>query len=57
VAQVLPTFNGFHPLGRNGQAKDITEAILYFASERAGWTTGAILPVDGGVLAGQHANG
>ena len=32
VEQVLPTFNGFHPLGRNGQPKDITEAILYFAS-------------------------
>ena len=56
VEQVLPTFNGFHPLGRNGQPTDITEAILYFASDRAGWTTGAILPVDGGVTAGQHAN-
>jgi len=56
VAQVLPTFNGFHPLGRNGQPKDITEAILYFASERSGWTTGAILPVDGGVTAGHLAN-
>jgi NAD(P)-dependent dehydrogenase (short-subunit alcohol dehydrogenase family) len=56
VAQVLPTFNGFHPLERNGQPRDITEAILYFASERAGWTTGAVLPVDGGVTAGQHVN-
>lgn len=56
VKKVLPTFNGFHPLGRNGQPKDITEAILYFASERASWITGAILPVDGGVTAGQHVN-
>ena len=56
VAKVLPTFNGFHPLGRNGQPKDITEAILFLASDRAGWITGAILPVDGGVAAGQHTN-
>ena len=49
---VLPTFNGFHPLGRNGQPADVVEAILFLASQRAGWITGVVLPVDGGVTAG-----
>lgn len=37
-----------HPLGRNGRPADIAEAVLYFAGEASAWTTGAILPVDGG---------
>lgn len=37
-----------HPIGRMGTADDIAKAILYFASDDASWTTGAILAVDGG---------
>ena len=37
-----------HPLGRIGQPDEIGKAVLYFASEDASWTTGAILTVDGG---------
>ena len=40
-----------HPLGRIGRGLDIAMAALYFASEDSSWTTGAILPVDGGVAA------
>ncbi|RIY38734.1 SDR family NAD(P)-dependent oxidoreductase [Psittacicella gerlachiana] len=53
VAQTLPTFNSFHPLGRNGKPLDIAQAILFFASDEAQWITGTILPVDGGVMAGK----
>lgn len=54
VAETLPTFNAFHPLGRNGQPADIAEAILFLASEKASWITGSILSVDGGVMAGRN---
>ncbi|MBA3703350.1 MAG: SDR family oxidoreductase, partial [Rubrobacteraceae bacterium] len=48
---VLDSVNAFHPLGRHGQPEDVVEAILFLASERAGWITGSTLPVDGGVMA------
>jgi len=51
----LASFNAFHPLGRNGQARDITEAVLFLADEeKSGWITGVVLPVDGGVTAGRN---
>jgi NAD(P)-dependent dehydrogenase (short-subunit alcohol dehydrogenase family) len=54
VKEVLPTFNAFHPLGRNGQPADVASAILFLASKEASWITGALLPVDGGVTAGRN---
>lgn len=53
VREVLPGFNAFHPLGRNGQPADVAEAILFLASQQASWITGTVLPVDGGVMAGR----
>lgn len=35
-------------LRRLGQADDIANAVLFFASDRAGWITGQTLSVDGG---------
>jgi dihydroanticapsin dehydrogenase len=37
-----------HPIGRIGKPEEVAKAILYFASDDAAWTTGAILAVDGG---------
>lgn len=49
------SFNKFHPLGRNGQPRDITEAVLFLADDdRSGWITGVVLPVDGGITAGRN---
>ncbi len=54
VAETLPNFNAFHPLGRNGQPRDVAEAILFLASDKADWITGTVLSVDGGVTAGRQ---
>jgi NAD(P)-dependent dehydrogenase (short-subunit alcohol dehydrogenase family) len=51
--EVLESVDTFHPLGRRGQPADVVEAILFLAGPGAGWITGTLLPVDGGVLAGR----
>jgi NAD(P)-dependent dehydrogenase (short-subunit alcohol dehydrogenase family) len=39
------------PMRRSGSATDIADAIVYLASDEAGYVTGQELVVDGGYLA------
>lgn len=44
----LEQSKGTHPLGRVGNPEEIADLILFLASSRAKWITGATLAVDGG---------
>ncbi|MEE8375357.1 MAG: SDR family oxidoreductase, partial [Acidimicrobiia bacterium] len=39
-----------HPLGRVGEPEDVARLIVFLSSDAASWMTGAIVPVDGGVI-------
>jgi NAD(P)-dependent dehydrogenase (short-subunit alcohol dehydrogenase family) len=44
------------PLKRQGAARDVANAALYLASDRSAHVTGLVLPVDGGITAGDPIN-
>jgi len=54
ISTALQGFNDFHPIGRIGQSGDVSSVIDFLLSEEAGWVTGAIWDVDGGVMAGRN---
>ena len=39
------------PMGRLGSAQDVAEAALFLCSEGAGYITGQVLTIDGGLIA------
>lgn len=50
-AAALKMLEGLHPIGRLGEANEVAEMILWLASDKASFCTGAYYPVDGGYLA------
>jgi NAD(P)-dependent dehydrogenase (short-subunit alcohol dehydrogenase family) len=54
IDATLDTFAPLHPLGRVGTPADIANAVTYLLSDQANWVTGAILNVDGGIMAGRN---
>jgi NAD(P)-dependent dehydrogenase (short-subunit alcohol dehydrogenase family) len=50
--EVFERLAKWYPLGRVGEPEDVAGAALFLASDEAAWISGAVLPVDGGLTAG-----
>jgi NAD(P)-dependent dehydrogenase (short-subunit alcohol dehydrogenase family) len=51
-ADVKAAVSGMIPLGRVGEPKEIGDAIVFLTSDKAGFITGEIVTIDGGLAAG-----
>jgi NAD(P)-dependent dehydrogenase (short-subunit alcohol dehydrogenase family) len=49
---VFERLSRWYPLGRVGEPEDVAGAALFLASDEAAWITGTVLPIDGGLTAG-----
>jgi NAD(P)-dependent dehydrogenase (short-subunit alcohol dehydrogenase family) len=38
------------PVGRLGEPEDVAALVVFLASERAAWVTGACFTIDGGIV-------
>jgi meso-butanediol dehydrogenase/(S,S)-butanediol dehydrogenase/diacetyl reductase len=52
TSEQVQEMGAIHPLGRVGRPADVAAMITFLLSDAASWMTGAIIPVDGGMLAG-----
>ena len=52
--ETVDGFAGLHPLWRVGSAEDMANAVSFLLSDKSSWITGAIVDVDGGIMAGRN---
>lgn len=57
VRQALaPVWDSNQPLKRHGRPEDVAQTVLFLTSDRSAQITGVVLPVDGGITAGDPVN-
>ena len=44
------------PLKRHGKPEDVAQTVLFLSSDRSAQITGTVLPIDGGITAGDPVN-
>lgn len=52
--EIFESLRKWYPLGRVAEPADVAEAVAFLASDAAGFISGAVLPVDGGLMAGNR---
>ncbi len=50
--EIVERLNAHIPLGRWGTSEEMAHAVAFFASEQAGYITGQVLSIDGGMVMG-----
>ncbi len=53
---LAPVWDVNQPLKRHGSPADVAQTALFLCSDRAAQITGAIMPIDGGITAGDPVN-
>lgn len=54
--EIYRAMMGYQALKRRGMPGDVAQAALFLASERSAYITGMLMPVDGGITAGDPVN-
>jgi NAD(P)-dependent dehydrogenase (short-subunit alcohol dehydrogenase family) len=53
---MAPVWDSNQPLKRHGHPIDVANAALFICSDRAAQITGIVMPIDGGITAGDPVN-
>ena len=53
---MAPVWDSNQPLKRHGRPEDVAQTVLFLCSDRSAQITGVVLPVDGGITAGDPVN-
>ena len=53
---MAPVWDSNQPLKRHGRPIDVANAALFICSDRAAQITGIVMPIDGGITAGDPVN-